>query len=77
MFHIKAMVIFFLFYYALEKEEKYFEEISSGGRYVISNGLLMILNVQKEDHGNYICIVSNGVGNVLEGKASLSVLSKL
>ncbi|XP_055938213.1 cell adhesion molecule DSCAM-like [Argiope bruennichi] len=52
------------------------ENLSNGGKYVISNGLLTIINVQKEDQGKYTCVVSNDVGMSLEESADLLVLSK-
>ncbi|XP_035232054.1 Down syndrome cell adhesion molecule homolog [Stegodyphus dumicola] len=52
------------------------QDLNNGGKYIIDKGLLMILNVQKEDQGIYHCLISNGVGNSLQETATLSVLSK-
>ena len=38
------------------------KQILSGGRYDIQNGNLVILNVQRDDVGNYTCTVSNKAG---------------
>ncbi|XP_035232056.1 Down syndrome cell adhesion molecule-like [Stegodyphus dumicola] len=50
------------------------QDLNNGGKYIIDKGLLMILNVQKEDQGIYHCLISNGVGNSLQETATLSVL---
>ncbi|KAG8174364.1 hypothetical protein JTE90_011416 [Oedothorax gibbosus] len=50
------------------------ENVISNGKFIIKNGKLTIVHVQKEDEGKYTCMVTNGVGPTLEENAFLYVL---
>ena len=50
-------------------------KIRSGGRFLVTNTSLIIINAQKDDSGFYRCMASNSFGTS-SAQAELTVLGK-